>query len=61
MCCESWGGAADVRAAYVNWGPSSQASRPTGGLNGPTAFQGLAIANVTLDVLLQSFPFIPLN
>ena len=93
MCCESWGGAPEVKTAYINWGPSSQASKPTGvrsfanhsakttpphknlpltqtlpppkpstkqGLNGPSAFQGLATANVTLDALLQSFLFIPL-
>ena len=57
MCCDSDTG---VPTAYINWGPSSQASKPTGGLNGPTAFQGLATAGVPLEVLLPSYSFSPL-
>jgi len=56
FCCESWGGASGFgNFSLINWGPSSQGTPPTGGLTGPTAFQALAVANVSLDILLQSF------
>jgi beta-glucosidase-like glycosyl hydrolase len=55
FCCESWGGASEVRASYFNYGASSQATPPTGGLNGPTAFQALALSNLSLGELLPSF------
>ena len=54
MCCE--GGTTPVPYALINWGPSSQAAPPTGGLNGPSSMQALIhVPNVTLDALLGSF------
>jgi hypothetical protein len=56
VCCESWGGAAEVTSAFVNWGISSQGQGAKGNLRGgPTVFQGIATANITLDKLLQSY------
>ena len=56
VCCESWGGADEVTQAYLNWGISSQGQGAKGNLRGgPTVFQGIATANVTLDKLLQSY------
>ena len=56
ICCESWGGAAEVTSAYINWGISSQGQGAKGDLRGgPTVFQGIGTANVTLDKLLQSY------
>lgn len=52
MCCSS---ETPVTKAFINFGPSSQATHPTGGLNGPSAMQAVIEANVTLDALLASF------
>jgi len=52
FCCDS---ASGVAGAYVLYAPSTQGARPTGGLNGTGAYNAVAVANVTLDVLLESY------
>jgi hypothetical protein len=58
VCCESWHGAQDVIKSYVIWGPSSQGAQPRGGLNGPSCMQAIAVAEMPLDKMLQSY-FVP--
>ena len=55
VCCESWGGAREVKRSYVVWGISSQGQPPTGNLSGTTSYQGLGEADMPLDALLQSY------
>lgn len=54
LCCESWGGASDIKdASYIVWGADGQGS--SGWTQGPEGFPAVGKANVTLDVLLQSY------
>ena len=55
VCCESWGGAREVKRSYVVWGISSQGQPPTGNLSGTTSYQGLGEADMPLGALLQSY------
>ena len=52
LCCESWGGASDIKNSYLVYGVSDQGSKTW---KYPGAFSGLSEGNMTLDKLLQSF------
>ena len=54
-CCDSWGGASDVTRSYLIWGPSSQGKQPGGGLSGPSCMQAIAVGEVPLEKMLQSY------
>ena len=52
FCCESWGGAKDVKGSYVVWGVSDQGSKEWAY---PQAFSGLGTSDLNLEQLLQSY------
>lgn len=57
LCCEAWGGASTAKGgpstSYVIWGADGQGS--SGFVAGPEGVAVVAVGNVTLDKLLQSY------